>query len=290
MKPAPFELKTPSTLAEALAALATAGEDGRALAGGQSLIPLLNFRLSQPEVLVDLGDVSELRYVAVGADGWARIGAMTTLTGVLRSGLLHDRHSVLTEAIKLVAHAPIRNRGTIGGSLAHADPSAELPAIMLLMKGVLIATSASGSRDIPAEEFFVGPYSTALREGELLTEVRIPPTPEETGSAVLEVASRTGDFALAGAACLVQLDDAGCVQSLRVVVFAASTSPVVLTEVDSTFVGQVFDDALVLAVARRYSEDVVAVADLHGSSAFRRHLVRIMVSRVLHQARKDIRP
>src|SRR5690606_18072111 len=131
---------------------------------------LLNFRMSQPEVLVDLGGIPGLRYIDHDRDGWLRIGAMTTQTDLLMSEALRDRHPVVAEAVGHVAHTPIRNRGTIGGSIAHADPSAELPAIALLVNAVMVATSLSGSRDIPAAEFFLGPYFTALEEGELLTE------------------------------------------------------------------------------------------------------------------------
>jgi CO/xanthine dehydrogenase FAD-binding subunit len=288
MKPAVFEIRTPSTLSAALDDLAAAGEDGRALAGGQSLIPLLNFRMSQPEVLVDLGGVAELRYIRAGDDGGLRIGAMTTQTELLTSDLLRERHPVVTEAIGYVAHTPIRNRGTIGGSLAHADPSAELPAIALLVGAVMVATSKDGSREIPADEFFLGPYMTALEEGELLTEVRLPAPAGRQGAAVYEVANRTGDFALAGAGAWVRPNQSGLVGSLKVVAFAASNSPTVLPEVTSAYAGRPLDDDLVAAVARDYSAGVTPVADLHGSAEFRRHLVGVVVARALQEAIRRI--
>jgi CO/xanthine dehydrogenase FAD-binding subunit len=284
MKPAPFDLKTPSTLRGALDELAAAGEDGRALAGGQSLIPLLNFRMSQPEVLVDLGGIPELRYIDSDADGGLRIGAMTTQTTLLRSDLLRERHPVVTEAIGHVAHTPIRNRGTIGGSIAHADPSAELPAIALLVDAVMVATSVSGSREIPAAEFFLGPYMTALEEGELLTEVRLPPPVPGQGAAVYEMANRTGDFALAGAGAWVRPDGQGRVGSLKVVAFAATNSPTVLPGLDDRFAGRPLDDDLVRAVAAEYTTNISPVADLHGTADYRRHLVGVVVSRALQKA------
>lgn len=290
MKPVAFDVRTPSTLDEVLTELAAAGEDGRVLAGGQSLIPLLNFRLSQPEVLVDLSGVPELIYLHAGDDGGLRIGAMTTLTTLLRSPLVRDRYPVVTEALRHVAHTAIRNRGTVGGSIAHADPSAELPAIALLTDATMVVASVNGRREVPASRFFLGPYMTALEEGELLTEVRLPaPVPAE-GWGFSEVAMRAGDFALAGAAARVSVDDRGRVGALKVVVFAACTSPTRLGEVEERYVGAPLDGDLVPSVARDYAAAVQPVADLHASAQYRRHLTGVVVTRALEQAARRAAP
>lgn len=290
MKPVAFEIRTPSTLQEALADLTAAGEDGRPLAGGQSLVPLLNFRLSQPEVLVDLSGVSELQYLREDPNGCLCAGAMTTQTALLKSTLLRQRHPVVSEALRHVAHTPIRNRGTIGGSIAHADPSAELPAIALLTDAVMVATSAQGSREIPAAQFFLGPYMTALQDGELLTEVRFPPSVAQEGWGFNEVAIRVGDFALAGSAARVRVDGQGRVTTLKVVVFAACTSPTVLPEVAARHVGTAVHDGLIDAVANDYAAGIQPVADLHGSAEYRRHLSGVVVARALRQAIERAQP
>lgn len=284
MKPAVFDMKFPTTIEAALDELAEAGADGRAIAGGQSLVPLLNFRMSTPSVLVDLGGIDELRYVQTDRQGQVRIGAMTTLTQLARSAELAESHPVLIEGIRHVAHSPIRNRATLGGSLAHADPSAEMPAMALLLDATLVASSLTGRREIAAADFFQGPYSTALREGELLTEIRLPAMPAGSGAAIEEVARRTGDFALAGAFAMVTLDAARAIRALRVVVFAAATRPTSLTAVDAASVGSVFDETLVDRVATQYAEQIAATADLHASAAFRSHLTGVVAGRALRAA------
>jgi carbon-monoxide dehydrogenase medium subunit len=284
MKPAPFDVRTPATLEDALADLAEIGDDGRPLAGGQSLLPLLNFRMSQPEVLVDLGDVEELRYVRRGPAGGLDIGAMTTMSQLLDDPLVVETHPILRQTIRYVAHEPIRNRGTIGGSLAHMDPAAEMPAIALLLDAELVVRSAVGRRTLPAAEFAQGPYTTALDEGELLTEVRLPPLPDGARTAVLEVAQRTGDFALAGAACVLTVDSSGTLTELRVVAFGSCSSPTRLPEVDADARGATLDGELALRVADGYANGITPLDDRHAPADFRRHLTRVMVTRVIREA------
>lgn len=284
MKPAPFELRLPTTLAEALADMAEGGDDRRALAGGQSLIPLLNFRMARPDVLVDLGALDELRYIRLGPDGGLAIGAMTTQTALLQSADVERGHSVLGRTIRFVAHEPIRNRGTIGGSLAHLDPAAELPALALLLGAEIVASTPETQRVIAISDFIQGAYTSDLREGELLTEVRIPPLPSGAGAAVNEVAQRAGDFAVAGAASLIDVSDAGAVRELRVVVFGASAVPCRLSDVERGVVGREIDDDLIRSVAQDYADGVATMDDRSGSAAYRRQLTRVMVTRTLREA------
>jgi carbon-monoxide dehydrogenase medium subunit len=284
MKPAAFDLRVVDSVAEAVAVLAEVGDEGRPLAGGQSLIPLLNFRMSQPTVLVDLGDVDELRYIERDDDGGLRIGAMTTMSQLLRSPDVALSHPIVIETIRNVAHEPIRNRGTIGGSLAHLDPAAEMPALALLLDMELVATSATGTRRIAAADFIQGAYVSDLGEGELLTEIHIPPLAAGSHSAVLEIAHRAGDFALAGAACVLATDASQVITSMDLVVFGSSTSPTRLRDVDQRTVGQTISTDLVLEIASAYADGITPLDDRHGSGAFRRHLTRVMATRAVRQA------
>jgi CO/xanthine dehydrogenase FAD-binding subunit len=199
VKPAPFDYRAPESLDEALALL---DEDSRPLAGGQSLVPLLNFRLARPERLVDLNGVRELDYLD-RPDGVLRIGAMTRQAALERSMPVAERWPLLTQAIRFVGHPQIRNRGTVGGSVAHADPAAELPAAMLALDARMHARSMSGTRTIDARDFFVGPLTTVLEQDELLTEVEVPAPPPRARAAFVEEARTHGDFATAGAAVLL---------------------------------------------------------------------------------------
>jgi CO/xanthine dehydrogenase FAD-binding subunit len=284
MKPASFDLRVVDSVAEAVAALAEVGDEGRPLAGGQSLIPLLNFRMSQPEVLIDLGDVDELRYIEREDDGGLRIGAMTTMSQLLRSPDVALSHPIVVETVRNVAHEPIRNRGTIGGSLAHLDPAAEMPALALLLDMELVATSAKGTRRIAAADFIHGAYVSDLAEGELLTEIRIPPLAHGSHGAVLEIAQRAGDFALAGAACVLATDASQVITSMDLVVFGSSTSPTRLRDVDQSSVGQMISTDLILELASAYADGITPLDDRHGSGAYRRHLTRVMATRAVRQA------
>jgi aerobic carbon-monoxide dehydrogenase medium subunit len=283
MKPAAFDIRLATSLDDALAQLSDVGDAGRPLAGGQSLIPLLNFRMAQPEVLVDLGDVDELRYVRRADDGGLRIGAMTTMSALLTDPLVAESHPILRKTIQYIAHEPIRNRGTIGGSLAHMDPAAEMPAVALLLDMEFVVRSVDGTRTVAAADFIQGAYTTALEEGELLAEVRVPPLPVGSRTAVLEVAQRAGDFALAGAACVLTADSKA-VTSLRTVVFGSSAAPTRLSQADGTATGAEMTGPLALAIAEEYARDITPLEDRHGSADFRRHLTKVMVTRVIREA------
>jgi CO/xanthine dehydrogenase FAD-binding subunit len=273
MKPPAFEYVAPQKCDETLAVLAQHGDRARVLAGGQSLIPLLNFRLARPEMLVDINRVSELEYVRV-SDGGIAIGALTRQHALERSDLMRGRLPIVVEACRLIGHLPIRHRGTVGGNLAHADPASELPAVMVALEAEFVLASQSGRRALAAADFFTGVCATAVRPGELLTEIRVRTPPPQTGGAFLEIARRAGDYALVGVAALVTLDAAGRVSQTRLVLCGAGATPVRAHEAERALSGdrpegRALDEAIEEAAA---STD--PPSDIHASSAFRKKLAR----------------
>ncbi len=222
MKPPRFEYFAPRALDEALTLLAGHGDRAKLLAGGQSLIPLLNFRLAHPEALIDINRITDLAYIRAD-DGGVAMGALTRQHAVERSEVIRARVPIVAEACRLIGHLPIRHRGTIGGNLAHADPASELPAVMLALEAQVTVASTKGARTLPADRFFLGPLSTALQPGEMLTEIRVPGLPARTGGAFVEMARRAGDYALVGVAALVTLDASGLDEAASRA--AAATSP-----------------------------------------------------------------
>jgi aerobic carbon-monoxide dehydrogenase medium subunit len=284
VKPAPFAYFRPDTLDEALARLAEHGPDAKPLAGGQSLVAAMNFRLAQPTVLVDLNRIPDMAFVNEDGAGGLRLGGMTRHRTLETSPLVRRLAPLLAETMPFVAHPPIRARGTIGGSLAHADPAAELPAVCLALGAQLTIRSASACRTVAASDFFTGLYSTVLGPAELVVDVHVPPLPAGTGWAVDEVARRHGDFALAGAAAAVTLDHDGQCTGARVALFSAHDRPVLATQAIGLLEGQVASRELLRAAAERATLDVDPPSDIHASSAYRRHLVRVLVARVLTRA------
>lgn len=285
MKPAPFEYHRPTSLDQAVTLLAECGSDAKALAGGQSLVPAMNFRLARPAVLVDLNGIASLAAVEELPDGGLRIGAMTRQRAVERSRAVASRAPLLFEAMPAIAHPQVRNRGTVGGSLAHADPSAELPAVMLALDARFVAQSRAGTRTIPAADFFTGILSTALAADELLTAVEIPAPPAYAGAAFVEVARRHGDYALVGVAAQVVLDGNGVCQSARVALLSVGDTPVLATQAMRALVGRAPGAAAIEEAARAAAErDLDPPADIHASAAYRRHLARVLVGRALRAA------
>jgi CO/xanthine dehydrogenase FAD-binding subunit len=284
VKPAPFEYVRPRTLDQALSVLAEHGADAKPLAGGQNLIPAMNFRLATPSVLVDLNGLDELSYIDDGA-GELRIGGMTRQRAVERSALVQGRFPLVTETMPHIAHPAIRNRGTIGGSLAHADPAAELPAVMVALNATIALTSKSGGRAVPAAEFFVGLFSTAIQPGELLTQIRIPPAPPRSGFAFLEISRRHGDFALAGVAATVELDDAGRCAGARIALFSVGDRPMLAEEANRTLIGQTPSAGVIRAAAdAAATRDIDPPSDIHASARYRRQLVNVLTRRALERA------
>jgi aerobic carbon-monoxide dehydrogenase medium subunit len=281
MKPAAFEYVAPHSLEEAVEALSKGGVDAKLLAGGQSLIPLLNFRLARPSLLVDLNRVADLAYVAQ-REGGVAVGAMTRQVTVERNTGLATQQPLLVEAIKSVGHTAIRSRGTVGGSLAHADPAAELPAVAVCLDAVLSIVGPKGRRTISAADFFLGYLTTVLESDEILVESWLPPLAPRTGQAWLEFARRHGDFALAGVAVSLALDDE-VVSDARIVLTGVGGMPVRAREAETLLVGgTVPERASAAADAVRTSID--PDADVHATKEYRAHLAGVLTERAIRVA------
>ena len=273
MKPPPFEYEAPRNTDEAVAVLAQHGDRAKVLAGGQSLVPLLNFRLAQPEVLVDVNRVAELAYVRP-ANGGLAIGALTRQHVLERDEAIRARLPIVAEASRLIGHLPIRHRGTVGGSLAHADPASELPAVMVALEAELTLSRKGSRRTVAADQFFTGIFSTALEPEELLTDIRVPGVPPKTGSAFLEIARRAGDFALVGVAALVTLDDGGRVTRARLALCGAGPTPIRAREAENLLTGERPDGRALDDAIEKMAAATDPPGDIHASAGFRKKLAR----------------
>lgn len=281
MKPPSFEYVAPRTLDEALEALATSNGEAKILAGGQSLIPLLNFRLARPRLLVDLNRIPELGYID-DRDGGLAIGAMTRDAAVEREPLVRERMPLLDEAIRWVGHAAIRARGTVGGNLAHADPAAELPAVAVCLGAELTIAGPRGRRTLAAEDFFQGYLTTALQPDEILVDVWLPAVAPSTGQAWLEFARRHGDFALVGVAVSLTLDR-GEVSNACIVLTGVGGKPVRARAAETVLVGGQIEDRMTPA-ADAVRGAIDPDADIHASKEYRTHLAGVLTQRAIHTA------
>lgn len=285
MKPAPFDYYAPTTTAEALALLTEHGYDAKPLAGGQSLIPTMNFRLAQPAVLVDLNNLPDLAYIQPTADGGLRIGAMTRQRAIERSSLIAERAPLLHATMPYIAHTQIRNRGTIGGSLAHADPAAELPVIAVTLGAQLRIQSSGGERWVAAENFYIGLFTTDLQPEEIVAEVMLPRVAPRSGWAFQEIARRHGDYAIVGVAAHVQLDAAGRCQQAKIGLLSVGEGPVQAHRAMALLQGEAPTAELITAAAEQCAtHDIDPTADIHASVAFRRHLAKVLTTRTLTEA------
>ena len=291
MKPAPFAYHAPTELSEVLSLLAQHGDEAKILAGGQSLMPMLNMRLATPQVIIDLNRVTALEYLSPNVEGGGlAIGALTRQRQLERSTLIHAHQPLLAAALPLIGHVQIRHRGTIGGSLVHADPAAELPAVSVALDAEFVVQSAAGQRVIAAEDFFVTYLTTAIEPDEVLTEIRVPPWPTGWGWDVQEMCRRVGDFALVGAVALLHVDAADVCQAARLVLFGVDGVPVRVQQAEAHLVGtRVSDDSL------REVEQIVADAldpesDIHASATYRKEVGGVMARRTLVQALNRARP
>lgn len=284
MKPAPFDYHSPHTLEEATALLAKYGSDAKPLAGGQSLIPAMNFRLATPAVLVDLNAIDGLAHITPTATG-LRLGGMTRHRTIERSDQVARVAPLVSAAMPFVAHPAIRTRGTVGGSLAHADPAAELPAVMLALGARFTVLSDRGSRVIAAADFFTGLFSTALAPSELLTDIEIEACASGSGHAFQEISRRHGDFALAGAAAAVAVHPDGRCTSARVALLSVGDRPVIAEHVARTLTGETPTKELIRAAAEgAAAADIDPPGDIHASSRYRRQLAAVLIRRVLERA------
>jgi carbon-monoxide dehydrogenase medium subunit len=285
MKPAPFEYQAPTSLDAALDVLASHGGEAKVLAGGQSLIPVMNFRLAEPALLIDINKLTELDFIRRDEDGGLRIGGLTRQRRLERDPLVAELAPLLHETVPFIAHPQIRNRGTLGGSLAHADPAAELPAIAVALRARFRLRKAGGDRWVNASDFFGGLFTTLLEPDEILVEVAIPPLPARTGWSFLEIARRHGDYAQIGVAALVTLDDSGRCREARLVYLSAGDVPVEAREAARLLVGTEISPEAVAAAADKVSRDEIhPFGDIHATAEFKRHLARVLTGRALRRA------
>jgi CO/xanthine dehydrogenase FAD-binding subunit len=282
MKPAAFDYVVADSIDMAVASLADGGGDAKIIAGGQSLVPMLNFRLLRPSVLIDINRIGDLAFIEE-AGKKIRVGALTRHYQLETSPVIARHLPVLASAMTHVAHLAIRNRGTIGGSLSHADPAAELPMMALLLDAELHIASASGKREIAARDFFVGALTVDLARDDIVTEIVLPKLPPKTGWGFEEVARRSGDFALAAAAATLTLS-AGVISQARIALTGVGATPVRAAEAEALLVGQALEPGLINRIIDAVRAAIEPDTDLHASSDYRRHLAGVLAGRAVSAA------
>jgi aerobic carbon-monoxide dehydrogenase medium subunit len=280
LKPAPFEYHDPRTLKDALDLLARHRDDAKILAGGQSLVPMLNFRLARPRVLIDINRITELDYLRED-NGVTRIGALIRQCTLERWA--RARFPLLAEVLRHIGHAAIRTRGTVAGSIAHADPAAELPALLLALDGSVVARSGNGMRQIAARDLFRFPLTTALRPNEMITEVRLPALPAGAGWSIMEVTRRHGDFALVGVVAITTLVTKK-IDTVRVAVFGCGGTAVRASAAEQALAGQAPLPAKIDRAASEAASRLTPESDLHASAAYRTQVARTLIARALSAA------
>jgi aerobic carbon-monoxide dehydrogenase medium subunit len=283
VKPSAFEYESPATLGEAVRLLAAANGNAKVIAGGQSLMPMLAFRLAAPDLLVDLRHIPDLNAINVGVDG-IRLGAKVRWCDIAGDRRLAVAHPLLAEAISHVAHYQIRNRGTVGGSLAHADPSAEMPGIALTCDALLTIVGAAGTRIEKAADFFIGPLQTTLKPDEILTEILLPVWPLARRWAFKEFARRKGDFAMAGIAIFYDLDEQRRVSDVHIGAIGVADRPIRLAAAEAALKGSAVTASSIAATIAAARAEIDPPSDIHASAAYRRGLIGTLLERGLTQS------
>jgi aerobic carbon-monoxide dehydrogenase medium subunit len=283
MKPAPFTYAAPSTLEEAITLLGEHGDAVKLLAGGQSLMPMLNLRLARPQYIVDLNRIPGLDSITE-RDGVLAVGALTRQRSLERSSIVRQDYPLLHEATSFIGHRAIRNRGTVGGSIAHADPAAELPAVLVAHGGSVQVQGPRGTRQIAAADLFRAYLTTALEPDEILTEVRFPRPPAGTGWCFMEESRRHGDFAMVGVAVLLTLNTARQCTHVAVVLCGVGGVPHLVAAAPAILLGHTVDAARLRDVAYAAASEIEPESDLHASAEFRRHLSGVLIQRAVRQA------
>jgi len=281
--PAAFDYHPAKTVDEALALLQQYSDDAKLLAGGHSLLPLMKLRLAQPGHLIDIGRIDGLAYIRE-ENGAVAVGALTTYTMLENSDLIGRHFALLPEGIAVIGDPQVRNRGTIGGSIAHADPAADMPGIVLALKADILAQSANGVRTIKADDFFVGTFETALQPDEIVTEIRFAIPPARTGSAYMKLENKASHYAVAGCAAVVTLDTDGTCTSASVVITGASVKAHRASGVESVLVGKKLDEPTVAGAATHAAEGIELVEDIHGSKSYRSQMTVVMARRAILRA------
>lgn len=284
MKPAPFKYFAPETISEVLSLINEHGYDAKILAGGQSLVPMMNFRLVQPAVIVDINNIPGLSFIE-SKDNGVRLGAMTRQRQAEKSKLIKEQAPLIYETMPQIATTQIRSRGTIGGSLVHADPSAELVVVTTALEARFKLQNKKGERWVPASEFFVGLLMTVMDPDEMLVEIELPPFPDRTGWSLKEVARRPHDFALVGVAAVLTLDKKEHCQDVNLVYLSAGDGPISAPEAAGLLKGEKLTPELITAAAEKASRDEIDPgSDIHATADFRRHLANVLTKRALEEA------
>ncbi len=289
MKPAPFAYESPATLDEVLNLIAEHGDEAKLLAGGQSLIPVMNFRLAQPSMLIDLNGTNGLDHLELTADGSLEIGCMVRQSTLEKSDLIKKHAPLIHMTMPWVAHSQIRNRGTIGGSIVHADPAGELPVLMVALQATFELQKVGHTRQVVAEDFYIDLFETALTDNEILTKIIIPPQSDRTGYAFHEVARRHGDYAMAGVAAVVSVDQSGICTDARLVYLNVGPKPMLAKSAANMLIGQMITMELIEQTAEFAAEnEIEPTSDIHASADYRRHLAKVLGKRALTEAVENI--
>ncbi|MGI9380211.1 MAG: FAD binding domain-containing protein [Methyloligellaceae bacterium] len=286
MKPAPFKYVAATSIEEALSYKAQFGDEARFLAGGQSLIPIMNFRLARPGFLIDINRLNELSSISQNEDG-VSIGALTRHGELERSAIVSSTHAIACEAIKEVAHPQIRNRGTLCGNIAHADPASEMPAVMLALQARFKAKSATGERWIEARDFFQGVFETTLADNEMLKEIELPKLETDAGSCFIELARRQGDYAIAGVAAIVTLDEKDHCRSVRLAYCGCGETPLVAELTQQNLIGEPIDEKTARAAGESAAKELDPTNDVHADADYKRHIAAVLTKRALLKAREQ---
>jgi carbon-monoxide dehydrogenase medium subunit/2-furoyl-CoA dehydrogenase FAD binding subunit len=283
MKPCAFEYFNPQSVQEAIELLDRYGDEAKIIAGGQSLVPMMNFRLARPEILIDISAIKELEYIKTEGDELV-IGALARERDIEQSPLVLEKWPFLSKAISFIGHSAIRNRGTIGGSLVHADPSAEIPTSLCALNGKVKVVGPSGEKILEPEEFFLTYLTTSLEPSDLLVEVRIPALPEKTGWSFGELSRRSGDFAIVAVGILLFTETPGVCREARISMGGVAPTPVRAEEAEALLAGQKITEKLIAAAAQQAAEETDTEPDYHASAEYRMDMARVFVKRGLQEA------
>ena len=288
MIPGKFEYHAPTALAEAVALLERHGEDAKILAGGQSLIPMMRFRLAEPGHLVDIGRIEGLAYVGEES-GYLAIGALTREADLETVPIIAERYPILADTASVIADPLVRNLATVGGNLAHADPANDHPATMIALGAEIVAEGQTGRRTIPVDDFFQDTFTTALRPSELLVEIRIPAPKPRSGGAYLKLERKVGDFAIVGVAAQITLDDSGAFEAVRIGLTNVGPTPIRARKAESSLLGERPSDEVLKAAGVLAASESEPVSDGRGPAEYKRAMVRTLTIRALRQALGRVR-
>lgn len=283
MIPQAFNYEAPTTLAGAIALLQKYGSDAKIMSGGHSLIPMMKLRLATPEHVIDISGIKGMEYIHEEG-GYLKIGALTKEVALEESKLIHSKYPLITDATKMIADPSVRNLATVGGNLAHGDAANDHPAVMLALRASVLASGPNGDREISIDDFFLGFFTTALEADEILTEIRIPIPPAKSGGAYLKMERKVGDYATAGVAVQLSLDTSGRCQQIGIALTNVSAASMRSTRAEDALRGQTLSDDLIQKAATMAAQDCDPNADLRGSVAYKRSIVKTLVTRAIHIA------